>query len=85
MAMMNLQRIKNIRKYLTTKYCAKLVVSLCMLHLDYSNSILAALPDFTINQIQHIQHYGAKLVLGKTKYDSSTAALLELHWLPVRS
>ena len=38
-AMLNLQRIKNIRKYLTTESCAKLVVSLCMSHLDYSNSI----------------------------------------------
>ena len=85
MAMMNLQRIKNIRKYLTTESCAKLVVSLCMLHLDYSNSILSGLPDLTINQMQCIQNYGAKLVLGKTEYDSSTAELAELHWIPVRS
>ena len=81
--MMNLQRIKNIRKCLTTESCAKLVVSLCMLHLDYLNSILSGLLDCAINQMQHIQNYGAKLVLGKTKYDSSTAELVELPWLPV--
>ena len=42
------------------------------------------LPGCTINQMQHIQNYGAKLDLGKTKYDSSTAVLAELYWLPVR-
>ena len=85
MAIMNLQRIKNIRKYLTTECCAKLVVSLCKSHLDYSNSVLSGLLDCTINQMQHIQNYSAKLVFGETKHDSSTAALAELYWLPVRS
>ena len=65
--------------------CTKLVVSLCISHLDYSNSILAGLPDCTINQIQRIQNYGAKLVLCKTKYESNKQALAELHWLPIKS
>ena len=69
--MTNLQRIKNIRKYLTVESSAKLVVSLCLSHLDYSNSILAGLPACTIGKIQRIQNYAAKLVLGKTGYDSS--------------
>ena len=84
-AMMKLHRIKNIRKYLSIESCAKVVVSLCRPHLENSNTILSGLPDCTINQMQCIQNYGAKLVLGKIKYDSSTAALAELHWLPVRS
>ena len=83
--MINLQRIKNIRKYLLVKSSTKLVVSLCLLHLDYSNSILAALPDSTIKQMQRIQNYGANLVLGKTRYCSSKQALAELHWLPINS
>ena len=59
-AMLNLQRIKNIQKYLTVKSCTKLVVSLSILHLDYSNSILAGLLDCTNNQMHRIQNYGAK-------------------------
>ena len=51
-AMLNLQRIKNIHKYLTRESCVKLVVSLCLSHLDYSNSILCGLPDCTVNQLQ---------------------------------
>ena len=63
----------------------KLVISLCLSHLDYSFSILAGLSDCTIKQMQRIQNYGAKLVLGKTRYDSSKQASAELHWLPIRS
>ena len=84
-AMINLQRIKNIRKYLMVKLNTKLEVTLCLWHLDYSNSILAGLSDSTINQMQRIQNYGAKLVLGKTRYCSSKQALAELHWLPIKS
>ena len=72
--MLNLQRIKNIQKYLTLESYTKLVVRLCILHLDYSNSIFAGLPDCTVNQMQIIQSYGAKLVLGKTKYDVRATA-----------
>ena len=35
--------------------------------------------------MQSIQNYGAKLVLGKTNYDSNREALAELHWLPIKS
>ena len=53
--------------------------------MDYSNSILYSLPNSTIKQMQSIQNYGAKLVLGKTKYNSSREALVELHWLAIKS
>ena len=84
-AMLNLQRIKNIWKFLTRDSCMKLVVSLCLPHLDYSNSISYRVPNSTIQQMQNIQSYGAKLVLGRSKYDSNKEALAELHWLPVKS
>ena len=82
--MLNLQMIKNIWKFLTRDSCMKLVVHLCLSHLDYSNSILYGLPNSTIQQMQNIQKYGAKLVLGRSKYDSNKEALAELHWLPVK-
>ena len=83
--MLNLQRMKNIQKYITKESCTTLVVSLCLSHLDYSNSILYSLPNSTIKQMQSIQNYGAQPVLGKTKYDSNREALAELHWLPIKS
>ena len=84
-AMLNLQRIKNTWKFLTRDSCTKLVVSLCLSHLDYFNSILNGLPNSTIQQMQNIKNYGAKLVLGRGKYDSNKEALAELHWPPINS
>ena len=43
-AMSNYTYIKTIQKYLTKQACATLVLSLCILHLDYSNALLYGLP-----------------------------------------
>ena len=83
-AMLNLQRIKNIWKFLDSESSTKLVVCLCLSHLDYSN-ILYWLPKSVILQMQNIQNYAAKLVLGRRKYSSNKEALAELHWLPIKS
>ena len=84
-AMLNLQRIKNIWKFLDRDSCTKLAVCLCLSHLDYSNSILYGLPKSVIQQMQNIQNYAAKLVLGRSKYSSNKEALAELHWLPIKT
>ena len=84
-AILNLQRIKNIWKFLTRDSCTKLVVSLCLSHLNYSNSILYGLPNSKIQQMQNIQNYGAELVLSRGKYDSNKEVLAELRWLPIKS
>ena len=84
-AMLNLQRIKNIHKFPHRDSCTKLVVCLCLSHCDYSNSILYGLPKSVIQQVQNIQNYAAKPVLGRSKYSSNKEALAELHWLPIKS
>ena len=53
-------------------------------HLDYSNSIMCGLPDGSIAMLQRVQNWSAKVVLCRSKYDSSTEALQTLHWLPVK-
>eukprot|EP00918_Siedleckia_nematoides_P041116 GHVU01089258.1.p1 GENE.GHVU01089258.1~~GHVU01089258.1.p1 ORF type:complete len:169 (-),score=6.05 GHVU01089258.1:392-898(-) len=76
--------IGRIRSYLNKKNAEQLVNSLVTSILDYANAILCGLPDSTINQLRKIQNWAAKLVLRRSKYDSSTENLKLLHWLPVR-
>ena len=60
------------------------VQALCISHLDYSKALFYGLCTKDINHLQLVQNSCAKLVLGKTRYDSSTACLKQLHWLPVK-
>ena len=84
-AMLNFRKIKLIRKHLTSDACETLLLALVMSHLGYCNSILLGIPEVTIKPFQRIQNMCAKLVLNRNKYDSSTAALKELNWLPIRA
>ena len=82
-AMLNLQRIKMIQKYLMKDVANTLPLGLVISHLDYCNAILAGLPDTDISCLQSIQNICAKTVLGWDKYESSTRCILEWHWLPI--
>lgn len=56
-----------------------------LLHLDYSNGILAGCFDNTFEILQRVQNIAAKMVLGRDKYLSVRQALVDLHWLPIRA
>ena len=84
-AVFNLIRIKRLRSYLTESMCNILVLSLVMSHIDYANSILMKLPDCVLGQMQRVQDMAAKIVMGKSKYDSSTQYHKALHWLPIKA
>ena len=82
--MLNFIRIRSIHHLLSQEPTASLLLSLCVSHLDYCNSILYGLPDNTIRKMQHIQNMCAHLVPRRTKWDSATACLASLHWLPIK-
>ena len=82
--MFNLQRIRAARIYLPRSASNKLMVSLVISHLDYTNALLGGLTKCSIDQLQWVQNMAAKLVLGKGWYDSSTRCLAELHWIPIQ-
>ena len=83
-AMANFFRIRSIRCYLNRSAAETLLFSSCISHLDYANAILYGLPDIGIKRLQRVQSMCAKLVPNHNLYSSSTAALKELHWLPIR-
>ena len=78
-AMINLQRIKAIRRILTVEATETLVCGLVTSHLDYSNAVLYGLPKVDIQKLQRVQNCAAKLILNKHKYNSNVSALKELH------
>ena len=84
-ALINFNRIRSIRKVITREVCVTLVLSLCVSHLDYGNSMLFGLPSSSIKPMQRVQNMCAKIVLKKSKYDSNTECLKELHWLPIKA
>ena len=81
-AMANLYKIINIRKYLTQETCQLLVQGLVLSHLDYSNAILTGLPKTTLNHMNRVQALAAKVILRRSRYDSTSEAYRTLHWLP---
>ena len=82
-AMLQLRRIKSIRKCLTQASCESFCISLVISQLDYCNVILLGAPKSLLRKLQRIQTMAAKLVLLRTKYDSGSECLRQLHWLPI--
>ncbi|XP_071813819.1 uncharacterized protein [Apostichopus japonicus] len=80
LAMFNLKKIRN---YLDKSTCLKIANAMIFSHMDYNNGLFINLPASTLHPLQRIQNYTAKIILGRSKYDSASAALKELHILPV--
>ena len=84
-AMLNLQRVKLVRPFLTESEAHTLTIGLITSHLDYCNAIFSGIPNYLLDHLQHVQNAVAKLVCNKRKYDSAKDCLMYLHWLPVRA
>jgi hypothetical protein len=84
-AMLSYFKIKSIRQYLSSDATETLVLSLVISHLDYCNVILYGISQSELSKLQRIQNMCAKLVLNRTKFESSKQALFDLHWLPIKA
>lgn len=60
------------------------VSSLISSRLDYCNALYLGAPQYLIQRLQRIQSMAAKLALNRRRSSSSTLALRDLHWLPIR-
>lgn len=83
-AFFHLRNIRSIRRFISVKLCETLVVSLVLNSFDYCNSVLYGLPQSEIKKLQRVQNYAAKMTLCLKRFDSATAALQKLHWLPIK-
>ena len=81
----HLRNIRSIRKSLTKAATEQLIHAFITSTLDNCNALLCGLPSNLIGRLQRIQNMAARVVALKSKYDSITPVLIDLHWLPVKS
>jgi len=80
----HLRRLRQICRCAGSEVTVRLVQAFIISRLDYCNSVLAALPQSTIQPLQHAQNAAARLIFGLRTSDHITASLIQLHWLPIR-
>ena len=83
-AFYHLKNIAAIRPMLTEEAAAKLIHAFVTSRLDSFNSLLTGSSEQVIHKLQRVQNAAARLLKCKSKCDSISAMLKELHWLPVR-
>ena len=78
-----LKNLRHIRSFFNRPNFESLMHAFITSRLDYCNSLFTNISQSTINQLQSIQNYAARLILRRGLYSHITPLLFELHWLPV--
>lgn len=79
-----LKNLARIRNHFDQTSFESLVHAFISSRLDYCNSLFINLPSSTINRLQSIQNFAARLVLRQGRFCHITPLLRQLHWLPVK-
>jgi hypothetical protein len=74
--------VRHARRTLDSDSAKQLAVSLGFGRLDLCNSVLAGTSQSNIKSLQRAQNCLARAVLSRTRTESATGMLRELHWLP---
>jgi len=78
-----LRRLRQIRRVAGPDVITRLVSAFVLSRLDYSNAVLAGLPQTTLRPRQCALNAAARLVASMGSRDHMiTPAMKELHWLP---
>ena len=81
----HLRRIRQVRRCLN-EHCLRLLVqALVLSRLDYCNSVLAGLPQSTLQPLTSILHSAARLIKDLRPCDHITPSIRQLHWLPIQA
>ncbi len=79
----HLRNISRVKKCLTKDALEKLIHALISSRIDYCNTLLVGIPDYSMSKVQRLQNSAARLLTGCKKFDHITPILFTLHWLPV--
>ena len=80
-----MRQLRPARRSLDANSLATLVHAFVISRVDYCNSLLAAVPKYTTDKLQHVLVAAARVITSTRKYDRGLSRLLheELHWLDV--
>jgi len=79
----HLRQLRSISQQLSSDVATQLMSAFVLSRLDYCNTVLAGLRASTLAPFQRVLHAAGRLVLNLRSRDQMSAALRELHWLPV--
>ena len=74
----HLRRLRQVRRRVGKDIAIRLVMAVTM---DYCNSVLAGLPQSTLQPLQRVQNAAARLICDVPYHEHITTHLRELHWL----
>ena len=80
-----LKNIGRVRNIITNKQTEMLVHAVSTSRLDYCNSLFINMSKSNLFKLQKVQNAAARLVVRKSKRQSVTGVMKELHWLRVES
>jgi len=78
-----LRRLRQIRRRVGPEVTTQLVLALVTCRLRYCNSVLASLPQSTVEPLQRVQNSAARMIFNLGRHEHVTPCLIQLHWLPV--
>src|SRR3989454_8698935 len=81
----HIRQLRQIRSSLDTNSAIVLANALVSSKLDYCNSLLYDLPEFSLDRLQSVQNALARVVVPSVKrFHNISPTLKTLHWLPIR-
>ena len=81
----HMRALRHIRKCIDDDTAKTIASSVIGARLDYCNLVLYGASNANIDKLQRVQNSLARIVKRVRRYDHITPALIELHWLPIRS
>jgi len=79
----HLRRLRQICRRVGMETTTRLVLAMITSRLDYCNSVLAVLPQSTLDPLQRLQNAAARVIFIVGKQEHVSLYLEQLHWLQV--
>ena len=77
-------QIHQLKKYLNTESLSSLVHTFAISHIAYCNILYFNLFSYSLNKLQRIQNFSARLRTQTQKFQHIKPIFKQFHWLPVK-